>query len=137
MPGVSETFRGGTRLQRRWQAEIADHVISVAWSPSGKILAAAAVSGPVTLFDVESGKTLATLTGHSLGTTALSWRRDGSLLASAGQDGKVRLWDGVTGEERAALAGGAAWVERVTWHPSADVLATPRKEAVRSGRPTA
>jgi WD40 repeat protein len=131
MPGLSNLFRGAPRLQRQWKAEIADHVIALAWSPSGKTLSGAAVSGPITLFDADTGKPTATLTGHSFGTTAVSWRRDGSLLASAGQDGKVRLWDGATGAERAALAGGAAWVEHITWHPSADVLASAAGKKLR------
>ena len=54
MPGLSNPFRGGPRLERRWKAEIDDHVISLAWSPSGKTLAAASVSGPITLFEPES-----------------------------------------------------------------------------------
>ena len=48
MPGLSDLFRTGPpRLSRRWKAAVEDHVIGVAWSPSGKVLAAAAVSGPI------------------------------------------------------------------------------------------
>jgi WD40 repeat protein len=122
MPGLSNPFRGGPRLERRWKAEIDDHVISLAWSPSGKTLAAASVSGPITLFDADTGKPIAILAGHSFGTTQVAWRPDGSLLASAGQDGKVRLWDTATFAERASMPGGAAWVEHVCWHPSGTVL---------------
>jgi WD40 repeat protein len=132
MPGLSNLFRGGTpRLVRRWKAEVEDHVISLAWSPTGKTVAAAAVCGPIVLFDPATGKALRTLPGHGFGTTAVSWRHDGNLLASAGQDGKVRLWDVETGQEKAALAGGAAWVEHVLWHPSADVLASAAGKKLR------
>src|SRR5689334_20433465 len=83
MPGVSDLFRGGgtPRLTRRWKADLADHVIRLAWSPSGKSLAAASVSGPVTLFEPAAGKVEQTLTGHGFGTTCVAWRRDGALLA--------------------------------------------------------
>jgi WD40 repeat protein len=131
MPGLSNLFRGSPRLGRVWKAEIADHVISLGWSPSGKTLAAAAVSGPITLFEADTGKPMAALAGHSLGTTAVSWRHDGALLASAGQDGKVRLWNGATGEERGAMAGGASWVEHITWHPSDVVLASAAGKKLR------
>jgi WD40 repeat protein len=132
MPGLSDLFRSGPRLHRLWKAELEDHVISLAWSPSGKALAAAVVSGPITLFgDGGQPVVAAAIKGHGFGTTAVAWRRDGSLLASAGQDGKVRLWDPLTGQERCSLAGGAAWVEHVTWHPSADVLASAAGKKLR------
>jgi WD40 repeat protein len=131
MPGVTDRFKGRPRLARRWQAGVGDHVIAVAWSPAGRLLAAAAVAGPLTLFDAETGQARATLPGHGFGTCALAWRGDGTLLASAGQDGKVRLWDVAAGQERAGLEGGAAWVERVTWHPTADVLASAAGRKLR------
>src|SRR5262245_61569814 len=98
MPRLSNLFFGPSRLNRRWKADVGDHVIALAWSPSGKALAAASAAGPITLFDA-GGKVLRTLAGHGFGTTAVAWRRDGALLASAGQDGKVRLWDAATGEQ--------------------------------------
>src|SRR5262249_29506268 len=122
MSGLINPFRG-PRLQRRWKADVDDHVIALAWSASGKELAAASVSGPVTLFDA-GGAAQRTLSGHRFGTTSLSWKPDGVLLATAGQDGKVRLWEPQWGVEVEALPGGAAWVEHVSWHSSAEVLAS-------------
>jgi WD40 repeat protein len=133
MPGLSDLFKGGQpRLSRRWKADLDDHVIALAWQPGrALLLAAASVSGPVTLFDAATGTPARALPGHGFGTTALSWRYDGALLASAGQDGKARLWDPAAGEERAACAGGAAWVEHVTWHPKAFVLASAAGKKLR------
>jgi WD40 repeat protein len=131
MSDLKDLLKGPPRLMRRWHADIGDHVIAVAWSPSAPLLAAASVSGPITLFDAASGQVKSSLPGHGFGTTALAWRGDGSLLASAGQDGKVRLWDSGTGQERAALAGGAAWVEHLTWHPTLDVLASAAGRKLR------
>jgi WD40 repeat protein len=131
MSGLSDLFRGGPRLTRRWKSALDDHVISLAWSPSGTSLAAALVSGPIAILDADSGKRTVAIAGHGFGTTAVAWRRDGSLLASAGQDGKVRLWGPATGVQRAEMPGGAAWVEHVTWHPSADVLASAAGKKLR------
>jgi WD40 repeat protein len=132
MPGLKDLFGSrAPRLSRRWKAEVEDHVISLAWSPSGGVLAAAAVSGPIVLFDAASGKALRTLSGHGFGTTCVTWRHDNGLLASAGQDGKVRLWAPETGEEKTSLAGGSAWVEHVLWHPSADRLASAAGKKLR------
>src|SRR5689334_7483910 len=125
------TWGGQGRLTRRWKADTDDHVISLAFSPDGKTVAAASVSGPVALLDASTGKPLRTLPGHGFGTTAVSWRRDGRVLATAGQDGKAKLWDVATGAEQAKLDGGAPWVEHVSWSPSADVLATAAGKKLR------
>ena len=80
-------------LTVRWRRAIADHVIGLAWSPDGRTLAAAAVSGEIVLLNAADGALRHRLPGHEFGTMAISWRGDGQILASAGQDGKVRLWD--------------------------------------------
>jgi len=116
------------KLRPGWTATVSDHVIGLAWSPDGRFLAAAAVSGPVVVFDA-NGKPVHQLPGHRFGTAAVAWQPTGSLLATAGQDGKVRMWDG--GAEVRALDGGAAWVERLAWHPSGNLLAAAGGKAVR------
>jgi len=119
------------KLRAAWTAAVSDHVIGVAWSPDGRRLAAAAVSGPVTVFDATSGKPVHELKGHGFGTAALAWRPAGNLLATAGQDGKVRLWDAATGNETHVLDGGAAWVERLAWNPAGTLLAAGAGKSVR------
>jgi WD40 repeat protein len=111
------------KLRPAWKAQTADHVIGLCWSSDGARLAAAAVSGPITVFDAASGKPVRELPGHGFGTAAVAWQPNGTLLASAGQDGKVRLWDTTTGAEAKALDGGAEWVERVAWSPDGALLA--------------
>lgn len=111
------------KLRLAWKAMIPDHVISVSWSPDGKHLAAAAVGGPVTIFDASSGKPVHELQGHGFGTAAVCWQPNGGVLASAGQDGKVKLWDAASGVEVKALDGGAAWVEHLAWNASGTLLA--------------
>ena len=56
MSGVSKSSRAGPSLEQRWQAEIGDHVIALAWSPDGATVAAAAVGGPVMLCDGQTGR---------------------------------------------------------------------------------
>jgi WD40 repeat protein len=118
------------RLHRRWQASIDDHVIALAWSPTGKALAAGAVGGPVTLFDA-AGNVIVTLAGHGFGTTDLSWSKDGRLLSTCGQDGTARVWDATTGAERLALDAGASWVEHVAWGAASKLIATTAGRKVR------
>ncbi len=116
------------KLRPGWSGTVPDHVIGLAWSPDGRFLAAAAVSGPVTVFDAV-GKPVHQLPGHGFGTAAVAWQPNGNLLATAGQDGKVRVWDG--GAEVRALDGSAAWVERLAWHPAGQLLAAAAGKMAR------
>ena len=116
-------------LRLAWQSQLPDHTIGVAWSPDGKHLAAAAVSGPIAIFESSHGKAVHELKGHAFGTSAIAWQPNGALLASAGQDGKVRLWN--DGTEVAALEGGSAWVEHVKWNASGTWLAASAGKKVR------
>src|SRR5687768_5237692 len=118
------------RLRPAWRAAVPDHVIAAAWSPDGRHLAAAAVSGPVAVFDA-AGKPTATLPGHGFGTTAVAWKPSGELIATAGQDGKVRIWDATLWQERAALDGGSAWVEHLAFTADGSLLASAAGKKVR------
>ncbi len=110
---------------------IGDHVIGVAWSPDGSLLAAASVSGPISLFESGSGAVRHVLKGHGFGTAAIAWQPGGKLLASVGQDGKARLWDTAGGTEAAVLDAGAAWAERIAWNPRGDRFVTAAGKKLR------
>src|ERR1700736_1580330 len=83
---------------QQWLAEIDDHVNVLAWSPNNLWLAAASVSGPITIFDGRTGQILHHFAGHGFGTSDLAWNAQSTCLASAGQDGKVRFWEVETGQ---------------------------------------
>ncbi len=112
------------RLRPVWQGSVPDHAINLSWSPDGSRLAVAAVSGPITVFDANTGVVVHQLKGHGFGTSAIAWQPTGMLLASVGQDNKVRIWDTTTGQEARSLDAGASWAEKVVWHPSGQWLAT-------------
>jgi WD40 repeat protein len=131
MPRLNIFGRAENKLRPVWQASVPDHTISVSWSPDNKYLAAAAVSGPITIFDASTGKPAQNLKGHGFGTAAVAWQPTGNLLASVGQDGKVRLWDVATGMETKVVEAGAAWAEKVVWHPSGQWLATAAGKKAR------
>jgi WD40 repeat protein len=130
MASLANLFRNPPRLTQRWRADIGDHVISLAWAPSGKFLAAASTAGPISLFD-SSGKLLRTWQGHSFGTTSISWRNDSALLASGGQDGFVRLWNPEADAAVQTVSAGATWVEHVSWHPTLDLLVSAAGKKLR------
>ena len=118
-------------LKAMWRANIDDHPIGLAWSPDGKSLAVAGVSGPITLFNGADGAVQHKLPGHALDTMAISWRNDSRLLASVGQDGKLRLWSVETGAQTSEMAGGASWVERVAFSPVGDQLVSAAGRKLR------
>src|SRR5580700_7304811 len=84
MPRLNLFGKSENKLRPVWQAAIPDHTIGIAWSGDGKLVAAAAVSGPITLFDATTGKQSHELKGHGFGTTAIAWQPGGKFLASVG-----------------------------------------------------
>jgi WD40 repeat protein len=116
-------------LPPRWQANVEDHVVDLAWTMGGELLAAASVSGPIAVWQARSGAAVSTLSGHGFGTMSIAWQPHAAILASAGQDGAVRLWNAASGQAQAELAGGAAWVSQVRWCPVQGGKRPPRLAA--------
>ena len=107
-----------------WQATLLDHVIGLDYSADGTLLVAASISGPISVFEVETGKLKHELKGHRFGTAAIECHPNSPTLASCGQDGSARVWNLETGGETLDLSGGSAWVEHVAWNGDGTLLAT-------------
>ncbi len=109
------------KLRSKWQSNINDYVIALEPAPGkSNWLAAAAVGGPIFLFDSERGVMEHSLPGHALGAMGLAWHPNGQTLASCGQDGTARLWDAASGAQIAEVDAGGSWVENVAWLPAQD-----------------
>jgi WD40 repeat protein len=91
-------------------------IAAVAFDPDGRRLAATGPDGAITIWDLESRRPAATLTGHSSGVVGLAYSPEGRKLASAGQDRTLRVWDAATGESLLVLSGH----EHILWDVAFD-----------------
>ena len=117
--------------QQLWLAQLEDHVQSLVWSPDGRWLTAASITGPMTLFSGKTGQVTQMLSGHRFGTCEIAWNASGTLLASVGQDSTTRIWNPESGAVLHTLDSGAAWVEHLAWSQQDDLLATAAGRKLR------
>ena len=101
-----------------------DNVLSVAFSPDGKILASGSEDGTIKLWDVAMGEEIHTLVGHTLYVTSVAFDPDGTIIASGSFDKTIKLWDVATGEEIRTLTGHSKYVVSVAFSPDGKVLAS-------------
>ncbi|MEH2446124.1 MAG: serine/threonine-protein kinase [Nostoc sp.] len=80
-------------------------VLTVAFSPDGKILATGSDDNTIKLWEVNSGQLICTLVGHSWSVVAVAFTADGETLLSASCDKTVKLWRVSTAEEIVTLSG--------------------------------
>jgi WD40 repeat protein len=80
---------------------------TLAFSPDGKTLAAAAEKGNVILWDLSTGNQLKTFSGLEREITSLAFWPDGQFLYATGEDASLMIWDAVSGSvlNRAAQKG--------------------------------
>ena len=65
----------------------------LAFSPDNTVLILSLINGGIQLRDVNTGKVLNTLDGHTGSPTVFSFSPDGKTLVSAADDGTILLWD--------------------------------------------
>ena len=68
-------------------------VRSISFSPGGQIIASGSSDNTIRLWDVETGRNIKTLIGHTGGVDSVSFSPDSSTLTSGDSDGTILLWD--------------------------------------------
>ncbi|MEI2583494.1 nSTAND1 domain-containing NTPase, partial [Scytonema sp. PRP1] len=100
-------------------------VILVNFSPDGKILASAGWDSTIKLWDVATGKSLKTFSGHNNdGVYGVNFSPDGKTLASASADKTIKLWDVATGKQLRTFSGHSDAVYSVSFSPDGKTLAS-------------
>lgn len=102
-------------LVRRFQAPHEDTILCVRFSPDGKTLATGGADRMVKLWDVESGKLIKTLEGHTHHVTALAWNVNRRQLASGSADATVKIWNLDSGQTTRTISGLKTEVTRLVY----------------------
>jgi RNA polymerase sigma factor (sigma-70 family) len=106
----------------------------IAFAPDGRTLAAAGfhMDKLVGIYDVQTGKRLQSLAGHTeWETDALAFSPDGKLLASTGVDKQVLVWELATGKLRHRLADQPFRVPALAFSPDSATLAGGGDKTIR------
>jgi len=109
-------------------SELADLVRTIAFTADGRTLASGSLDDTIKLWDVETGKELRTLTGHSSAVSSIAFSADGTLMISGSEDKTVRLWDVKTGQEIHTLKDHSQGVTSVAFSPNGKSIASSSKD---------
>jgi len=102
--------------------------VSVVFSPDNRILASGNLDGTIKLWDVETGKEIKTLQGHTDVVLSVKFSPDGKILASGGGDNTIRLWNIEVGREYATLKGHSGFVYCVDFNSTGTILASASED---------
>ena len=106
----------------------ANQVRALAFSPDGKLLAAAggnpAQFGEVKIYSVADGKEIISMRGHRDNIFSIAFSPDGKMLATCSYDKMVKLWDVASGKELKNLKDHTDAVFAVAFSPDGKLLAS-------------
>ncbi len=103
-------------------------VLTVAFSPDGKILASGSDDNTIKLWEVNTGQLICTLVGHSWSVVAVTFSTDGEILISGSRDKTVKLWSVSTKKEIATLSGHVDSVSAVGVSPDAQQIVSGSRD---------
>ena len=102
-------------VERAIQLDYEGAILAYAFSPDGKRALSGSGDTTVRLWDLETGRCLRVLEGHTSGIRSVAWSADQRRALSGGLDTTVRLWDLETGRCLRVLEGHTSRVKSVAW----------------------
>jgi WD40 repeat protein len=104
-------------------------VRSVAFAPSGRILASGSEDSTVRVWRVTDGARLLLLEGHTSSVSSVAFTPDGTRLASGSEDSTVRVWRADDGARLHRLVGHTGPVWSVAFAPDGMTLASGSEDS--------
>jgi hypothetical protein len=110
-----------TQVGDEWEEEIIG-VHAIALAPGGKIVAGG--RWDVKLWNVDTGKVIKTLKGHTMDVRSVCWNSDGGRLVSGSRDETFRVWDIESGKTIIGPINTGGWLYAVCYSPDGKMIAT-------------
>jgi len=97
---------------------------SVAFAPSGKMLAMTSLLGYVRVWETGSWREIATLRGYLHGVYSLAFSPDGQRIVTGCGDQTAKVWDAASGRELLTLTGHSAQILTAAFSPDGQRIVT-------------
>lgn len=95
---------------------------SVSFSPDGTMLASGGQDETIRLWDLETGESISTFSGHERSVESVDFSPDGTMIASGSMDETIRLWNIDTGQAVNVLIGHSEGVKSVAFSPDGTTI---------------